>query len=375
MAESQASESHGSEAHRPESRAAASQPNYRLPPEIVLRHKSTGLARLFGWLGWLGFFLAGALLLSVLSSQADYYSGDGDATERYHSGEKYSLNKVAIITLEGVIMDGDGFVKQQIDHIRDDENVKAVVLRVNSPGGTVTGSDYIFHHLKRLRKEKDIPIVVSMGSIAASGGYYAAMAVGDQKDSIYAEPTTTTGSIGVIVPHYDVTGLMERYDIADDSIASHPNKQMLSMTRKLSDEQRALVQDYVNESFERFKSIVKEGRPLYQKDPDALEQLATGEVFTADKAKKFGLVDRIGFIEDAIERAAELADLDQKKYRVVDFERPVSALELIGLSARASRGHASELSALLELNSPRAYFIATTLPPLISSSKAYGSAD
>ncbi|MCA9228170.1 MAG: signal peptide peptidase SppA, partial [Planctomycetales bacterium] len=339
------------------------------------RHKSTGLARLFGWLGWLGFFLAGALLLSVLSSQADYYSGDGDATERYHSGEKYSLNKVAIITLEGVIMDGDGFVKQQIDHIRDDENVKAVVLRVNSPGGTVTGSDYIFHHLKRLRKEKDIPIVVSMGSIAASGGYYAAMAVGDQKDSIYAEPTTTTGSIGVIVPHYDVTGLMERYDIADDSIASHPNKQMLSMTRKLSDEQRALVQDYVNESFERFKSIVKEGRPLYQKDPDALEQLATGEVFTADKAKKFGLVDRIGFIEDAIERAAELADLDQKKYRVVDFERPVSALELIGLSARAGRGQASELSALLELNSPRAYFIATTLPPLISSSKAYGSAD
>ncbi|MEZ6110048.1 MAG: signal peptide peptidase SppA [Pirellulaceae bacterium] len=375
MAESQASESHGSETHRPESRVAASQPNYRLPPEIVLRHKSTGLARLFGWLGWLGFFLAGALLLSVLSSQADYYSGDGDATERYHSGEKYSLNKVAIITLEGVIMDGDGFVKQQIDHIRDDENVKAVVLRVNSPGGTVTGSDYIFHHLKRLRKEKDIPIVVSMGSIAASGGYYAAMAVGDQKDSIYAEPTTTTGSIGVIVPHYDVTGLMERYDIADDSIASHPNKQMLSMTRKLSDEQRALVQDYVNESFERFKSIVKEGRPLYQKDPDALEQLATGEVFTADKAKKFGLVDRIGFIEDAIERAAELADLDQKKYRVVDFERPVSALELIGLSARAGRGQASELSALLELNSPRAYFIATTLPPLISSSKAYGSAD
>src|SRR5688500_19769660 len=108
-------------------------------------------------------------------------------------------------------MEGDGFVKRQIDRIREDENVKAIVVRVDSPGGTVTGSDYIYHHLKKLRKEKNVPIVVSMGGMAASGGYYVSMAVGDEKDTIFAEPTCETGSIGVILPHYDLSGLMARY--------------------------------------------------------------------------------------------------------------------------------------------------------------------
>ncbi len=125
-------------------------------------------------------------------------------------------------------MEGDGFVKRQIDRVRKDAQVKAVVVRIDSPGGTVTGSDYIYHHLKKLREDRSLPLVVSMGSIAASGGYYIAMAVGDQEKSIFAEPTTTTGSIGVIVPHYDLSGLMARYDVRDDSISSHPRKQILS---------------------------------------------------------------------------------------------------------------------------------------------------
>ena len=104
---------------------------------------------------------------------------------------------MAIITVSGVIVDGDGYVKKQIERVRQDEDVKAIVLRVNTPGGTVTGSDYILHHLNRLRAERKLPLVVSMGSVAASGGYYVSMAVGDQPQSIYAEPTTTTGSIGV----------------------------------------------------------------------------------------------------------------------------------------------------------------------------------
>ena len=100
------------------------------------------------------------------------------------NGAKFADNKVAIISISGVIMSGEGYVKNQIDRARDDSSVKAVVVRLDSPGGTVTGSDYIFHHLDKLRQEKGIPLVVSMGSIATSGGYYVSMAVGEQEKSI-----------------------------------------------------------------------------------------------------------------------------------------------------------------------------------------------
>ena len=122
-------------------------------------------------------------------------------------------------------------------------------------------------------------IVVSMGSIAASGGYYVSMSVGDEEKTIYAEPTSTTGSIGVIIPHYNVAGLMEEYKVEDDSIVSHPRKHMLAMTQKMSEEERAIVQGYVMEAFDRFKDIVKTGRPATAK-PRKLDALATGEVFS-----------------------------------------------------------------------------------------------
>ncbi len=247
-----------------------------------------------------------------------------------------------------MILEGNGFVKQQIDRVRQDSDVKAVVLRVDSPGGTVTGSDYIYHHLQKLREERNIPLVVSMGSIAASGGYYASMAVGDQERSIFAEPTTTTGSIGVIVPHYDVSGLLAKYDVQDDSVVSHPRKQILSMTRPMSADDRQIIQQYVGDSFVRFKSIVKQGRPNLRRastgdelvDPTTGRDLATGEIFPAPKALQYGLIDEIGFIEDAIERAAQLAGLSSENVRVVEYQRPASLTNLIGLAA-ASHGTAS----------------------------------
>ena len=135
------------------------------------------------------------------------------------------------MSLEGTIISGDGFIKKQIDQAKEDENVKAVVLRVNSPGGTITGSDYILHQLRELREERDIPLIVSMGSLCASGGYYASMAVGDTPDSLFAEPTTWTGSIGVVIPHYDLGKLMNDWGIEDNSIVSHRLKTMGSLTR------------------------------------------------------------------------------------------------------------------------------------------------
>lgn len=357
--------------------------NEAVAQRIILQHTG-GVSRVISWglawTGWTGLIVASIIILYLWIGRNEYYDTSGGITESFYSGAASSSDKIAIITISGVIMEGDGYVKHQIDRVRDDDHVKAVVIRVDSPGGTVTGSDYIYHHLKKLREEKNIPVVVSMGSIAASGGYYVSMAVGGQENSIYAEPTTTTGSIGVIIPHYDLSGLLDEYNVKDDSIASHPRKQMLSMTRPIPPDQREILQGYVNESFERFKSIVRDGRPGFRragaddKQPIKLRaakgnvDLATGEIFTAYKAQEYGLVDRIGFIEDAIERAAVLAQLDKDKVRVIRYNRPSSLLDVAGLAT--ARSNSLDLETLFELSTPRAYYLATSLPPLVTSRRA-----
>ena len=338
---------------------------YQYPPQTIVIHQGGRWSRLFTWIGWTGFLLCVILLFGLFGSLNDYFDTTDGIEERFHSGTKFAGDKIAIISVSGVIMEGDGFARNQIERIRNDESVKAVVVRVDTPGGTVTGSDYIFHHLKKLREEKDIPLIVSMGSIATSGGYYVAMAVGDQPQSIYAEPTTTTGSIGVIIPHYDLSGLLEKLDIRDDSIATHPRKQMLSMTRPIPDDHREILEQYINESFKRFKSVVKEGRPEFRKDESKLDELATGEIFTATQALENGLVDELGFIEDAVARAAELAGLDPEDVRVVEFEEPVTLNDLIGF-AKAPSGQ-MDLKTLLENAAPRAYYLSTSLPPLVTT--------
>lgn len=353
--------------------AAAQTSHANAPAQHIYVHHSTRgslLGRIFAVTGWFGFAVCFFLLIGMSLALSNYFDTTGGVTEKFHSGNdaSFTADKVAVIHVSGVIMEGEGYVRNQIDRVRDDDSVKAVVVRVDSPGGTVTGSDYIFHHLKKLREEKEIPLVVSMGSMAASGGYYVSMAVGDQEQAIYAEPTCTTGSIGVIIPHYDISGLMARFDVKDDSIASHPRKQMLSMTKEVSAEHREIIQGHVNEAFERFKDIVKQGRPKFRSNEEALTKLATGEVYSALQAQKLGLIDEIGFIEDAIDRAIELAGLDDDNVRVVEYERPVALFEIPGLAQ--ARGKSPDLATLLDLSAPKAYYLATTLPTLLTSKRA-----
>lgn len=341
------------------------------PPQTVVVYTQTAWTRFWSWIGWAGFLLCGFILFAMLLS-----SGEEDElsnlTERFVQGDRDAEDKVAVLSIEGVILEGDGFVKQQIDKIRADEHVKAVVLRVDSPGGTVTGSDFIYHHLNRLRKERSLPIVVSMGGMAASGGYYVSMAVGDQPDSIFAEPTCSTGSIGVIIPHYDVSELMAWAKVKDDSIATHERKQMLSPTKAMPEEHRKLIQEHINQMFVRFKSIIKDGRPAFQQDPDALDKLATGEIFTSQQALDNKLIDKIGFVEDAIDRALELASLDKAKTRVVRYRRPSTILGELGFvqTRGGSAGGNLELAQLLDLSAPRGWYLATSLPAILTARKA-----
>ncbi len=293
-------------------------------------------------------------------------SSDGIQEELFSNYEyKSGRDKIAIISLEGTILSGEGAISKQIERAARDENVKAVVLRVNSPGGTITGSDYLYHRLNQLREKYDKPIVVSMGGIAASGGYYVAMAVGDTPDTVYAEPTTWTGSIGVIIPHYNASDLMSEWGVEEDSVASHKLKNMGSLARKMTEEERQIFQALVDEGFERFKDIIKSGRPVFEENPGALDELATGQVYTADQAKANGLVDKIGFLEDAVKRAIALAGVDPKKVRVVRYESPPTLAGLLFGSGVRQREFG--LAEILDIGSPRAYYLCTRMPPLIQS--------
>ena len=345
-----------------ESQPAELAPGRRGPIHVVIDPpRPSWLGRVVRW----GLTILVALWL--FGALTNYYGPDDAIQERWHSLSKSARDKIAIVTVEGTILGDETFVKRQIDRVRDDPRVKAVVLRVDSPGGTVTGSDYIYHHLKKLVEDRKIPLVVSMGGIAASGGYYVAMAAGDKADTIFAEPTTWTGSIGVIIPHYDLSGLLEKIDVRDDSIASNPLKMMGSPTRKFPEpvraEEQKILQELVDSSFDGFKEIVLASRQALRNDQAAQDVVFTGRIFTAKQARENHLVDRLGFIEDAIERAVKLAQLDPEDVQVVKFHQPQGLLNHM-LFGPQNRAPTTELSALLELNVPRPYYLCTWLPGL-----------
>jgi protease-4 len=318
-------------------------------------------------------------VLSLLGMQAryeKYFSPTHKPQEKYHSLNKDAEKKIAVVTVSGTILEGDSFVKRQIDRVRDDDNVVAVVLRINSPGGTVTGSDYLYHHLRELcnQQKRKLPLVVSMGSMCASGGYYIAMSVGDEDNVLFAEPTTWTGSIGVVIPHYDFSGLLASYNVKDDSIASHKYKLMGSPTRVLTAEERAeeqkLLQDLVDISFKRFQEIVRAGRPKLAADQKALDKASTGQIFTAEQALELGLVDQIGFLESAIQRAAELAGRDPSELRCIEYQEPgVSLSDLVNVRSGQTSILSGDLGSLLDLTAPRAYYLCTWLPSILSNTK------
>lgn len=365
----------GTPQDQPQYIPAQSVPDRPAPPvQRIVLEQPGGMFGRFGKYLWIALGLCVLIIFGQTAAYQSYFTNDPKIEEKFVSGATSGSDKVAVIEVKGTIMSGEGFIQRQIDRVREDKSVKAIVLRIDSPGGTVTGSDYIYHHMKDLVKERDIPLVVSMGSLCASGGYYIAMAVGDEEDSIYAEPTTWTGSIGVIIPHYDLSGLLEHWNIEDDSVTSHKFKQFLSMTRKRSDEDqveiRALLQDLVDESFGGFKDIVRSGRPKFADDDEALTAVATGQIFSARQAKEKGLVDQLGFLDDAVDRAIELADLDKDNVRVVRYKQPTAGLLAI-LSGAESHSMMSafdsDLGQLMDMTAPRAYYLCTWAPALLSN--------
>ena len=202
-----------------------------------------------------------------------------------------------------------------------DREFPALLLRIDSPGGTVGDSQEIHAAILRLR-EKGCRVVASFGNISASGGVY----IGVAAESIVSNPGTITGSIGVILRGNDLSKVFERIGIRFDTVKSGPFKDILSPDRPLSSDERALLQALIDSSYGQFVSVVAEGRKL---TPESVRSFADGRVFSGEQAKQLGLVDELGDEEHARRLAARLADLDEENVRPVTLGR--SKKKLMGL--------------------------------------------
>ena len=236
-------------------------------------------------------------------------TGDGKVLLLDLSGIISSQDKDALIQQPNMV----AALKEELTKATKDEMVKAVVLRINSPGGTVNASDILYHEIKTFKASRKIPVVVSMMEVAASGGYYAAMAA----DAVLVHPSTVTGSIGVIMLTVNAKGLMEKVGVEANAITSGPRKDMGSPFRTMTAEEKAIFQGVIDSFYHRFLAVVQEGRPNLS--ADQIKKLADGRIYSGDQAKAAGLVDDIGYLDEAIELAKKKAGLTEA--RVVTYRR------------------------------------------------------
>jgi protease IV len=329
------------------------------PQPIIIQTAAPHPAR--GWLTRLlliGLTVSLVLNLSMYSSYREYFTSGGTVTERFHAGESTADDKIAVIRIRGTIMPPfTERILKAVQRAKDDAKVKGVVLVIDSPGGLVADSHEIYHRLVELRKDK--PIFVSMKRLAASGGYYVAMAAGEQ-GKIYAEPTTWTGSIGVIIPRYDMTKLSEKFGVASQPLKTGPYKDALSPFRELSNDERSLWESIMNDSFERFLTVIADNRK--DLDYEAVRKLATGQIYTADDALAKRMVDAIGYEDEAIEGLKQHLGLEQARVVRYDFRRDLTQL-LIG-SAEAKQPE-NYWQSLLDLTAPQAMYLCSWLPGIV----------
>jgi len=224
----------------------------------------------------------------------------------------FELNKIAVCEVEGVIGVGSGLwpvaspgdLKEKLDLAAADSRVRAVVIRINSPGGEVTASDVMYRELCTFREETGKPVVACILGTGTSGACYIALGA----DHIVCHPTAVTGSVGVIAQYMNVEELLRKLGLRPEPIASGDKKDIGSPTRQMTDEERKLLQGIVDHLFNRFYGIVKERRPRMTEE--ALGVIRDGRVLTAAEALDLGLADSIGYMDDAISTAMRMAGID-----------------------------------------------------------------
>lgn len=273
-------------------------------------------------------------------------------TQVYQEGTGEQL---ALLNLQGVISQSSGgsideynheAFLQQIEDVFQDDAIKGVIIQMDSPGGGVYESDEVYHRLMTLKEKYPKPLVVYMGPQAASGAYYIAMAA----DKIYANYNTLTGSIGVIISTYNYSQLADKIGIKDVTFKSAANKDILDPMRPATEEENAIMQALVNESYSRFVDIVAKGRKM---ERSQVLQLADGRIYSGNQAKQLNLVDELGYLETAIAGTAKLAKTSDPQ--VIIYENPVPgildwlmtvrspALDLLGIKEQLNEQRTTEI--------------------------------
>ena len=251
-----------------------------------------------------------------------------DSLEEVIIEEGSGPGKILLVDIDGPISNRPkktlaGFQSEtgMVDRIREvlkkadkDKNVKGILLRINSPGGTVTSSDIIYHEIKSFKERNKIKVYVSVVDVAASGGYYVAMA----GDTIMMHPTSLTGSIGVLALKLNLEGLMGKVGVEWEVVKSAEKKDFMSPFRPLTKEERKLFQETINRYYERFVDIVVLNRR--QLDTNAVKVLADGRVYNAHQALENHLVDSIGYLQDLVELMKK--ELNQPNLQVITYGRP-----------------------------------------------------
>jgi len=249
------------------------------------------------------FFLSVLVITTFLGSPTAFPVGD----------------KVAVLDVEGVIQSSRDINNALID-LRDDDSVKAIILRINSPGGAVGPSQEIYTEVKRAAKIK--PVVVSMGTVAASGGYYIAAPA----QRILANPGTITGSIGVIMEFANIEELLGKIGLKSQVIKSGEHKDIGSPTRPMTETDRQIIQSLIADVHQQFMTAVAEGRKM---DLNKVEALADGRVFSGNQALNAGLVDELGNLQDAIRVAGKLGGIDGEPNVVYPIRREPKLIDYL----------------------------------------------
>ncbi len=237
-------------------------------------------------------------------------------------------DKILLLDIQGLISNQDqrtitGFpikkglvetVREILMKAEEDDKIKALLIRVNSPGGTVTSSDIIYHEIMSFKEKAKIKVYVSIVDLAASGGYYIAMS----GDTLMAHPTSLTGSIGVIAVKVDVSGLMKKIGVDWEVVKSGDKKDFLSPLRALTAEEKILFQNTIDNFHNRFVDVIVKNRPSL--DLETVRKLADGRVYNSDQALEAKLIDAIGYLDDTLERIGK--DLGLTDPKVITYHRP-----------------------------------------------------
>ncbi|QED48938.1 signal peptide peptidase SppA [Cytobacillus dafuensis] len=310
-------------------------------------------------------FLTGLAFKDVESSFTEMFASSNDAFVEEVIEEGNELKKIAVLEVDGVIQDTGqptslftsagynhkAFMKK-LEQVKEDDTVRAVIIRVNSPGGGVVESAEIHDKIKEIQTETKKPVYVSMGSMAASGGYY----ISAPADKIFASPETLTGSLGVIMQGINYSGLAEKYGVDFVTIKSGPYKDIMSPSREMTEEERKILQAMINNSYEGFVKVISEGRNI----PAAkVKEIADGRIYDGRQAKELNLIDEFGYLDDVIETMKKDQKLNDAK--VVKYTENLGFGSIFSMGTQKFIGKDTEMAGLMKLlsqpNSPRLMYL------------------